>query len=61
VLTWSEAKRRIVKRVPPGSLTQLCADCQWLELGLCETALRALHADTKPDNGTPDSVSVQKE
>lgn len=61
VLTWGEAKTRIVKRVPPGSLTHLCAGCQWLELGLCETALRALHADTQPDNGTPHRVSVQKE
>ncbi len=42
-LTWGEAQRRIIKRVPPGSLKQLCKGCQWLELGLCETALKALH------------------
>lgn len=42
-LTWGEAKRRIVKRVPPGSLSQLCKGCQWLELGLCESALEELH------------------
>lgn len=43
-ITWGEAKRRMVKRVPPGALTGLCAGCQWLDLGLCETALSALHA-----------------
>lgn len=43
-LTWAEAKRRIVERVPPGSLKTLCAGCQWLELGLCEKALAGLHA-----------------
>ena len=44
-LTWGEAKRRIVKRVPPGALASLCAGCQWLELGLCERALSDLHAE----------------
>ena len=44
-LTWGEAKRRIIKRVPPGSLETLCAGCQWLELGLCEQALSGLHAE----------------
>ena len=47
-LNWGEAKRRIVKRVPPGALSQLCAGCQWLDLGLCEQALTRLHA--KADN-----------
>lgn len=42
-LSWGEAKRRIVRRVPPGALTQLCAGCQWLDLGLCNSALTALH------------------
>jgi len=42
-LTWGEAKRRIVKRVPPGSLQNLCKGCEWLELGLCEAALSDLH------------------
>ncbi|MEO3414765.1 DUF1284 domain-containing protein [Roseovarius sp. CAU 1744] len=43
-ITWAEAKRRIVKRVPPGSLQTLCQGCQWLELGLCEQALADLHS-----------------
>ena len=42
-IDWAEAKRRIRKRVPPGSLKTLCAGCQWLELGMCERALSRLH------------------
>lgn len=42
-LTWGEAKQRIKANVPPGALSQLCAGCQWLELGLCEAALKDLH------------------
>ena len=44
-LTWAEAQSRIRKHVPPGSLSYLCAGCQWLEFGLCEAALSALHRD----------------
>lgn len=44
-ITWGEAKRRMVKRVPPGSLASLCAGCPWLELGVCEAALERLHTD----------------
>lgn len=43
LLTWDEAKSRILARVPPGSLSTICASCQWLELGLCEAALTKLH------------------
>lgn len=46
-LTWGEAKRRIVKRVPPGSLSTLCQGCRWLEFGLCESALNALHDEAR--------------
>ncbi|MGK7653340.1 DUF1284 domain-containing protein [Roseovarius sp. B08] len=42
-LTWGDAKRRIAANVPPGALSQLCAGCQWLELGLCEAAVIELH------------------
>ncbi|WP_245890371.1 DUF1284 domain-containing protein [Roseovarius confluentis] len=42
-LTWGEAKQRIKANVLPGALTQLCAGCQWLDLGLCEAALKKLH------------------
>lgn len=42
-LSWGEAKRRIVRHVPPGSLSQICAGCRWLDHGMCETALKILH------------------
>lgn len=45
-ISWGDAKRRIVKHVPPGGLQTLCAGCQWLELGMCENALAKLHAES---------------
>lgn len=42
-LTWGQAQQRILDNVPPGSLSTLCAGCQWLDLGLCESALQDLH------------------
>ena len=44
-LTWGEAQARIRKHVQPGDLQTLCQGCQWLALGLCETALARLHED----------------
>lgn len=44
-LTWGEARARIRAQVAPGDLARLCAGCPWLELGLCEAALAALHRD----------------
>ena len=43
-LTWGEARARIRANVQPGALAHLCKGCEWLSLGLCETALRTLHA-----------------
>lgn len=43
-LSWGAAKARIIANVPPGRLQSLCRGCQWLDLGLCETALSELHA-----------------
>ncbi|PPB81785.1 hypothetical protein LV82_01002 [Albidovulum inexpectatum] len=43
ILTWGEAKARILAHVPPGSLKNLCRGCQWEPLGLCEAALADLH------------------
>lgn len=48
-LSWGEAKRRIVKRVPPGSLATLCKGCRWLEMGMCESALARLHETAKAE------------
>lgn len=44
-LTWADAKERIRANVAPGDLAQLCQGCRWLELGLCESALRDLLDD----------------
>jgi hypothetical protein len=43
-VTWAAAQARILAKVPPGSLAQLCEGCQWLELGLCAAALSELHS-----------------
>jgi uncharacterized protein len=42
-LSWAAARTRIRERVQPGDLSRLCEGCQWLSLGACEAALRALH------------------
>ncbi len=41
-LTWGTAKDMIAAKVQKGDLTDLCAGCQWLDLGLCEDALARL-------------------
>ena len=43
-LTWGEAQDRIRAHVPPGSLSKLCAGCEWEAYGMCEAALSRLHA-----------------
>jgi uncharacterized protein len=45
-LTWGQAKARIRSQVPPGSLTALCAGCEWEPYGMCEAALARLHDET---------------
>lgn len=42
-ISWGEALERIKTNVKPGSLATLCQNCQWLELGACEKALKQLH------------------
>lgn len=48
-ITWGEALKRIKANVKPGSLSTLCQNCQWLDLGACEGALERLHADAEKD------------
>lgn len=43
LLTWGEAKARIKRNVPKGSLKQICNGCQWEPYGMCEEALAELH------------------
>jgi hypothetical protein len=45
VLTWGEAQARIRANLPPGSLSRLCAGCEWEPYGMCEAALSRLHKD----------------
>lgn len=42
-ISWGEALKRIKANVKPGSLSTLCQNCQWLDLGACEGALERLH------------------
>lgn len=42
-MSWTEAKSRVLKFVPVGSLSELCKGCQWLDHGLCNAALQDLH------------------
>lgn len=49
-ITWGDALKRIKANVKPGSLSTLCQNCQWLELGACEGALERLHADHHADS-----------
>lgn len=44
-MTWRDAKARIRKHIRPGDLKSVCMGCAWLDLDLCEAALRRLHAD----------------
>ena len=42
-LSWGEALARICA-LPESALQEICAPCQWLQLGMCEAALKRLHA-----------------
>ncbi len=41
-LSWREVVERIRATVTPADLAYLCADCQWLPLGLCAGAIYRL-------------------
>ncbi|WP_347266483.1 DUF1284 domain-containing protein [Paracoccus sp. (in: a-proteobacteria)] len=41
-MTWAEAEGLALARVRPADLAQICRDCQWLDLGLCQAALARL-------------------
>lgn len=41
-LSWGELRERAKASVVPDDLDWLCEGCQWLSLGLCKNALRAL-------------------
>jgi hypothetical protein len=41
-LSWGECLERARTRVAPEELATLCAGCNWLPMGMCAEALRAL-------------------
>lgn len=41
VISWGAAQARM-RALPADALRQICAPCQWLDLGLCEAALARL-------------------
>ncbi|WP_052245120.1 DUF1284 domain-containing protein [Halocynthiibacter namhaensis] len=47
-LTWGDALDLIKQRISPGGLQIICAGCQWLEYGMCETAVQKLHTERAP-------------
>ena len=51
VLTWGEAKQRIVQRVSPAKLQKICKGCAWLSMGMCTAALHKLHNAPKDKGG----------
>lgn len=44
VLTWRQAKRRLMKKMTFKNFHHACKKCSWKKLGVCETALRNLKA-----------------
>ncbi len=50
VLTWRQAKDRIIKKMTFKNFHHACKKCSWKKLGVCETALRNL----KSNNGSKD-------
>ncbi|AIL12775.1 hypothetical protein IM40_03340 [Candidatus Paracaedimonas acanthamoebae] len=44
VLTWGQAKRRIVRKMTFKNFYLACKGCSWKNMGVCERALRKLKA-----------------
>lgn len=43
-LTWGQAKQRLKQNMDLASFNKACAPCSWKAMGICELALRSLHA-----------------
>ncbi len=61
ILSWGAAQALIRRKIRPRDLPTICAGCQWLSLGLCESALRELHdrLDTEDDGVRPLSAPLK--
>lgn len=46
-MSWAEAQGRAVARLAPDDLNAVCMGCQWLGLGLCQSALARLQEAPK--------------
>jgi len=46
-LTWEEAKQKIASKVTVATFHQICAQCAWKALGVCESSLKELHAQQR--------------
>lgn len=44
VLTWSEAKKRIIESFTDEAFESSCAPCAWKPMGICKSALEKLRA-----------------
>lgn len=42
ILSWGEAKQRIIERMHLAAFDNACSTCNWKKMGVCEQALRDL-------------------
>nr|WP_256445047.1 DUF1284 domain-containing protein [Paracoccus sp. J56] len=48
-MTWAEAQGRAVDSLQPRDLARICSGCQWLDLGICQSALARLQQEARPE------------
>lgn len=46
VLTWKEAKTRIIQKISLDTFNDICAPCDWKAMGMCEKALKNMRENT---------------
>lgn len=49
VISWGEAKKRIVEHISDEAFGPLCQGCEWQDMGICQKALRRLRQEQKRD------------
>lgn len=49
VVSWGEAKKRIVDYISDEAFSPLCRGCEWQDMGICIKALRRLRQGHKQD------------
>jgi hypothetical protein len=43
-LSWADAVARVQAHIQPDDLDRLCAGCEWLEMGMCKSAIARLQS-----------------